>query len=116
MIPIFFVISSDFCHWGSRFSFTFYDESKGKIHQSIEWLDRLAMETIESKNLDNWYSYMKKYKNTICGCHPIGVFLNSLNFANNSNFKVKFVFYAQSSQCIKKSDSSVSYAPAIVYK
>ena len=24
----FFVISSDFCHWGSRFSYTFYDRSK----------------------------------------------------------------------------------------
>jgi predicted class III extradiol MEMO1 family dioxygenase len=23
-----FVISSDFCHWGSRFNFTFYDESQ----------------------------------------------------------------------------------------
>jgi hypothetical protein len=23
-----FVISSDFCHWGKRFQFTFYDKSK----------------------------------------------------------------------------------------
>lgn len=23
-----FVISSDFCHWGSRFSFMFYDQTK----------------------------------------------------------------------------------------
>jgi len=23
-----FVISSDFCHWGSRFNFTFYDKSQ----------------------------------------------------------------------------------------
>jgi len=31
----FFVISSDFCHWGRRFSYTFYDQSLGPIHRSI---------------------------------------------------------------------------------
>lgn len=35
-----FVISSDFCHWGHRFRYTYYDRSYGNIHQSIEGLDR----------------------------------------------------------------------------
>lgn len=35
-----FVISSDFCHWGRRFRYTFYDKSWGEIHQSIQTLDR----------------------------------------------------------------------------
>lgn len=35
-----FVISSDFCHWGKRFSYTYYDESCGPIHKSIENLDK----------------------------------------------------------------------------
>lgn len=36
-----FVISSDFCHWGKRFSYTYYDEScGGPIHKSIEKLDK----------------------------------------------------------------------------
>lgn len=26
-----FVISSDFCHWGSRFNYTYYDKSKGLL-------------------------------------------------------------------------------------
>ena len=34
-----FVISSDFCHWGDRFHYTYYDETKGEIHQSIKALD-----------------------------------------------------------------------------
>ena len=34
-----FVISSDFCHWGDRFHYTYYDQSKGEIHQSIKALD-----------------------------------------------------------------------------
>lgn len=35
-----FVISSDFCHWGQRFRYTYYDRSHGNIYQSIERLDR----------------------------------------------------------------------------
>lgn len=35
-----FVVSSDFCHWGKRFSYTHYDESCGPIHKSIEKLDK----------------------------------------------------------------------------
>ncbi|CAH8445011.1 unnamed protein product [Schistosoma intercalatum] len=38
----FFVISSDFCHWGKRFQYTYYDQSKGAIWQSIQALDETA--------------------------------------------------------------------------
>lgn len=34
-----FVISSDFCHWGKRFSYTYYEEDAGPIYKSIERLD-----------------------------------------------------------------------------
>lgn len=34
-----FIISSDFCHWGQRFRYTFYERSWGEIHQSIKTLD-----------------------------------------------------------------------------
>ena len=35
-----FVVSSDFCHWGSRFRYTYHDKSCGAIHKSIEKLDK----------------------------------------------------------------------------
>lgn len=35
-----FVISSDFCHWGQRFRYTYYEKSAGAIHKSIEKLDK----------------------------------------------------------------------------
>jgi AmmeMemoRadiSam system protein B len=35
-----FVISSDFCHWGHRFRYTYYDRNWGEIYQSIQTLDR----------------------------------------------------------------------------
>lgn len=35
-----FVISSDFCHWGQRFRYTYHDKSHGQIYKSIENLDK----------------------------------------------------------------------------
>lgn len=37
-----FVISSDFCHWGQRFRYTYYDRSCGPIHRSIQNLDKMV--------------------------------------------------------------------------
>lgn len=44
-----FVISSDFCHWGSRFNYTYRDDGAGDIADSIERLDRRGMDLIEKK-------------------------------------------------------------------
>lgn len=48
-----FVVSSDFCHWGKRFRFThkFEEFSDDKIYESIEKLDRQAMQLIENQDL-----------------------------------------------------------------
>ncbi|CAM1308751.1 MEMO1 (predicted) [Pycnogonum litorale] len=111
-----FVISSDFCHWGTRFRYQYYDKSCGDIHQSIQQLDRMGMDIIEKLNPGALSEYLKKYGNTICGRHPIGVLLNAadvLNRAGNGNRpSMKFLKYAQSSQCYTMADSSVSYAAA----
>lgn len=37
-----FVISSDFCHWGARFSYQHYDKAWGEIYQSIQKLDEMV--------------------------------------------------------------------------
>lgn len=71
-----FVISSDFCHWGKRFEYTYYDESKGKISQSIESLDKKGMEMISSLKSKNFKDYLNQYKNTICGRNPILLLMN----------------------------------------
>lgn len=41
-----FVISSDFCHWGKRFSYTPYNPEHGPIYKSIEHMDKEGMELI----------------------------------------------------------------------
>lgn len=109
----FFVVSSDFCHWGKRFRYTYYDETKGEIHQSIEDLDRMGMNIIEELNASKFHHYLDEYGNTICGRHPIGVLLSAveaLHRDNSNYFKFKFLDYRQSSRCKYTGDSSVSYA------
>lgn len=72
----FFIISSDFCHWGSRFNFTYHRPEAGAIFESIEWLDREGMALIEDGDPVPFAKYLQQYGNTICGRHPIGVLLN----------------------------------------
>ncbi|OAY78541.1 Protein MEMO1 [Ananas comosus] len=107
----FFSVSSDFCHWGSRFSYTYYDKQQGPIYKSIETLDRMAMEIIETGDADAFKTYLQEYENTICGRHPISVFLHMLKNCS-TKIKIGFVQYEQSSQCKSLKDSSVSYASA----
>jgi len=71
------------------------------------------MEAIETQDPDKFYAYQKKYHNTICGRHPIGVFLQAIKHSK-LKYKLKFVQYAQSSQCTSNTDSSVSYAVAVI--
>uniref|UniRef100_K1QW47 Protein MEMO1 n=2 Tax=Magallana gigas TaxID=29159 RepID=K1QW47_MAGGI len=110
----FFVISSDFCHWGQRFRYTFYDKSCGDIWQSIEALDKMGMDAIEQMDPAKFSHYLKEYENTICGRYPIGVLLSAIDAlrrnGNGRRMSFKFMNYAQSSRCKKMSDSSVSYA------
>uniref|UniRef100_A0A8C5V7J2 Protein MEMO1 n=1 Tax=Microcebus murinus TaxID=30608 RepID=A0A8C5V7J2_MICMU len=98
-----FVVSSDFCHWGQRFRYSYYDESQGEIYRSIEHLDKMGVSIIEQLDPVSFSNYLKKYHNTICGRHPIGVLLNAIT-------DFSFLNYAQSSQCRNWQDSSVSYA------
>lgn len=107
-----FVISSDFCHWGKRFSYTPYDPEHGPIHKSIEHMDKEAMQLIAGGDPLAFSGYLKKTKNTICGRHPISVFMWAAHYSKltfNKSFAIEPTHYEQSSQCINKNDSSVSY-------
>ncbi|CAM8960537.1 unnamed protein product [Rhodiola kirilowii] len=107
----FFSVSSDFCHWGSRFNYTHYDKKHGAIYKSIEALDRMGMDIIETGDPDSFKKYLKEFDNTICGRHPISVFLHMLKNCS-ADIKINFLRYEQSSQCKSTRDSSVSYASA----
>lgn len=117
-----FVISSDFCHWGQRFDYQFYERSWGQIHQSIEHLDKLGMKAIKDLKLESFTAYLRNYGNTICGRHPIGVLIGALEHLHSqgisgqvkNKYSIKFLNYLQSSRCSHMYDSSVSYVAASV--
>lgn len=90
------------------------------------------MNIIENLNPSDFTDYLKKFGNTICGRHPIGILLQVfvriyffkrllfhlqavqelLRNDSGKNANLKFLKYAQSSQCRNMNDSSVSYASA----
>ena len=111
----FFVISSDFCHWGTRFSYTLYypqyplgstppvrlsrsaasppELSTFPIHKSIDALDHEAMELLSlppstAHQAHVFFAeYLERTNNTICGRHPIGVLLGALAVVQDENRK-----------------------------
>uniref|UniRef100_A0A3B3ZEW5 Protein MEMO1 n=1 Tax=Periophthalmus magnuspinnatus TaxID=409849 RepID=A0A3B3ZEW5_9GOBI len=85
-----FVISSDFCHWGQRFNYTYYDDAQGEIYRSIEHLDKMVMNFVLIKLLS--YSAVAELRK------------------NDIDMSFTFLNYAQSSECRSMDDSSVSYA------
>ncbi|KAL6132483.1 hypothetical protein ACLB2K_064726 [Fragaria x ananassa] len=93
------------------FNYMHYDKKHGAIHRSIEALDRMGMDIIETGNPDAFKQYLSEYDNTICGRHPISVFLHMLRNCS-TKIKINFLQYEQSSQCKTMRDSSVSYASA----
>ncbi|POS85047.1 hypothetical protein EPUL_004559 [Erysiphe pulchra] len=98
-----FVISSDFCHWGLRFGYTYYvpegmDETQGYdldrrdpnpklplIHESIARLDKTAIDAIESGSHSAFLKNLKNTGNTVCGRHPIGVAMAALEVLEKSS-------------------------------
>lgn len=68
-----FVISSDFCHWGSSFRFQYYNPDDGEIWRSIEKLDRLGARYFCDGDADGFAEYIERYHNTICGRNCIEV-------------------------------------------
>jgi MEMO1 family protein len=70
------------------------------------------MDLIALKQPGAFAEYLQKTKNTICGRHAIAVWLRAI--ASQEEWTVQFVKYAQSSPVETMSDSSVSYASAVV--
>lgn len=129
-----FIVSSDFCHWGSRFQYTYYVPNNSTsgislrrrdpkptdphIHESIGKLDRMAMDAIEEGRHKEFLNNLRDTGNTVCGRHPIGVVMASIEVlkeegkitSEQGNFQ--FVHYERSGDVVDVSDSSVSYASA----
>ncbi|KAK0750379.1 MEMO1 family [Schizothecium vesticola] len=100
-----FIVSSDFCHWGSRFDYRPHyadglvrnmDGRRGElelkserleemagsqtlpIHEVIRVLDEMAMDAVKTGVHTDFYKTVQKTQNTVCGRHPIGVVVAAL--------------------------------------
>jgi MEMO1 family protein len=113
------IVSTDFCHWGKRFRYQPIPSegiAKKPIFQHISDLDHEGMKHIEMQEPGAFAKYFQQTKNTVCGRHPLAVWLHAISQNKESNVEtldVKFVRYAQSSEVRSMNDSSVSYASAI---
>lgn len=127
-----FIMSSDFCHWGTRFRYTYYQPSSGPavnlrssdrppkdppIHQSIAAVDQLCMDAVEDGNHRRFLDVLEETGNTVCGRHPIGVALAAIEALSKKaseagRARFQFVRYERSSDCVNIRDSSVSYCSA----
>lgn len=127
-----FVISSDFCHWGERFSYTRYLPKGGppdgidlvdpnkpvtnpQIHESIGELDARCMTAIATGEHAAFQNELRKTKNTVCGRHPIAIIMCAIeclrerNIISQDEGRFKWLNYDRSSDVTDLDDSSVSY-------
>lgn len=114
-----FVVSSDFCHWGSGFSYYYVGEGikaeeTNEIWKHIRNLDLRGIEFIENLDIDGFMNYLEETGNTICGQNPILLLMSTIASTNNPNVKLKFIAYDQSNKATNIRSSSVSYASAYV--
>jgi MEMO1 family protein len=168
-----FVISSDFCHWGSRFGYAYYlpsspspalsslslpngvmsssheaasrdlhidprlaqgrdlgsrdkpGHTEAAIHESIAHVDRACMCAAAAGQHAVFLKTLRDTGNTICGRHPIGVFMAGWEEVERSRQgseaskeddlgkgRFRFVRYERSSDVVSARDSSVSYVSA----
>lgn len=133
-----FIISSDFCHWGTRFSYTYYLPSSSSapadgfvlrsskqnneslidspIYESIARLDKLSMDAIETGSHERFTRNLKDTGNTVCGRHPIGVLMAAIEVLHDEGKlredqgKLRFVRYERSGDVKNSKECSVSYA------
>ena len=95
------VISTDFCHWGRRFSYQPQPSPTDtmQIFEYIQNLDQQGMEHISMQEPGAFAKYLKETRNTICGRHAIQTWLNGVHCNNPTRevLDIEFVKYAQSS-------------------
>jgi len=107
------VVSSDFCHWGSRFSYTPHQQTGKPIYELIRDLDHQAMNAL--RNMDEPGAFaenLKRTRNTVCGRHAIAVYWHSLT----PDHAIDFLDYRQSSSVTNLRQSSVSYVAAVIVR
>ena len=56
-------------------------------------MDRVGISFIEKKDGEGFHQYLNETKNTICGRHPISLFLSTLEYAEKEEFENKLIVH-----------------------
>lgn len=104
------IASSDFTHYGPRYSYTPFTENK---EENIKNLDYGALEYIEKKDPESFHNYIQKTGATICGSKPITILLEMIQ---ENELKGKLTHYDTSGRITGDYTNSVSYISYIFYK
>ncbi|KAG9394850.1 MEMO1 family [Carpediemonas membranifera] len=107
----FFVISSDFCHWGDRFGYNYLPDHTVPIHEAIESMDREAVDLIATGDVAEFEAYLHRTGNTICGRYPIATLMRVLKKAG-IEYNMSLLHYDQSERLTSRHGASVSYVAA----
>jgi len=102
-----FIISSDFTHYGSKYS---YVPFSGNRQENIYKLDEKLFDFIKNFQFEEFITFVKQEMVTVCGALPIYLLLNYLKSGN-----VRLEQYYTSADLEENSDykNSVSYASII---
>ena len=106
-----FVISSDFCHYGTRFGCTPRFALPGAIWGQIREQDLLGFNCIRSASVAEFSSYLRKTQNTICGRNSI---IAAMALFQETSHAWQLLHYEQSDKVEKPTGSSVSYLAAVL--
>ena len=106
------IASSDFTHYGPRYSYTPFTENK---EENIKNIDYGAIEHIEKKDSDGFNNYIQKTGATICGSKPITILLEMIQ-KSEPDLKGKLLHYDTSGRITGDYTNSVSYVSYVFYK
>jgi AmmeMemoRadiSam system protein B len=86
------------------------------IHESIKEVDFESMNAVEDGSHADFLEQLENTGNTVCGRHPIGVFMAAVEASESTiaseKGRFKFLRYERSSKVKALNESSVSYCSA----
>ena len=103
------VISSDFCHWGMDFEYTYLPSGYSVPWKGIEKLDHDAMDAISTGNHQTFADFIKRTGDTICGECPIRIAMQAIP----KPYQVHWLNYSQSEKITSSRGTSVSYSAGV---
>ena len=96
------VASSDFVHYGARFSYVPFTKD---IPEGLKNIDLGAYDYIEKLDGEGFLKYKQKTGATICGCVPVAILVSMCD----KDVKAELVKYTTSGEMTGDFDNSVSY-------